>query len=137
MYKTYFLPITKNKSIEIEFDGTNNHYFFDLSFSFTRKTDHAGFYFILTIFKYCLRLSIYDNRHWNWEENRWYKPGEEYNEWLKELEDLDNRFANLQLEKCDNGDDEIHKFYLKQFQKLKSDLDLYKEILNDIKNKTK
>ena len=38
--------------------------------------DHGGlrieFYFLFRMFSF----NIYDNRHWNYAENRWYKDGE-------------------------------------------------------------
>jgi hypothetical protein len=133
MYKSFFYPLTKNKTLEVEIDSTNTYSWFDFSFVLTKKSDHAGLYITISLFKWELRIQISDNRHWNWDENRWYYEGEEYNKWLVELKDLDKQFKNLDLQKYEVGDDNIHDFYLKQFQKVKSDLDLYKEIIKDIK----
>ena len=44
---------------------------------FTRCEDHAGFRFELTLFGITAMFEIYDNRHWNDDEDRWYNPGEE------------------------------------------------------------
>lgn len=43
----------------------------------TRCEDHAGFRFKLTLFSITMMFEIYDNRHWNYDEDRWYNPGEE------------------------------------------------------------
>ena len=43
----------------------------------TRCEDHAGFRFELTLFGITMMFEIYDNRHWNYDEDRWYNPGEE------------------------------------------------------------
>ncbi len=40
-------------------------------------SDHAGPKFCLELFGYVLDMQIYDDRHWNYEKNRWYLPGEE------------------------------------------------------------
>jgi hypothetical protein len=39
--------------------------------SFSRKMDHAGFDLRIELFKIYLYFSIYDDRHWNEEENKW------------------------------------------------------------------
>lgn len=43
----------------------------------TRHEDHAGFKFELTLFGFTMMFEIYDTRHWNDDEDRWYNPGEE------------------------------------------------------------
>lgn len=45
-----------------------------------RGRDHAGLYIDLGLFGYSLMFNITDNRHWNWEANRWYTEKEELDE---------------------------------------------------------
>ena len=40
-------------------------------FEITTKQDHAGFGIELGLFGYEIHFKFYDNRHWNYEENRW------------------------------------------------------------------
>lgn len=63
--------ITKNKSWELEhtfFDGT----IFDVEFKFTAKKDHAGLETVFGILGYAVHFHIYDNRHWDNENNCWH-----------------------------------------------------------------
>jgi hypothetical protein len=48
-------------------------------FSWSRKVDHAGLSIDLELFKFDFGLKIYDGRHWNEEEDRYYIAGED--EW--------------------------------------------------------
>lgn len=62
--------ITKNKSWGLQhtfFDGT----ILDIEFRFTNKQDHAGLEIVLGILGYGIHFNIYDNRHWDYENNRW------------------------------------------------------------------
>lgn len=42
-----------------------------VEFEWTIKQDHAGVNLELGLFGYEIHATIYDNRHWNTEENRW------------------------------------------------------------------
>ena len=62
--------ITKNKSWELQhtfYDGT----IFDSTFKLTTKEDHAGLELVFGILTYGIHFRIYDNRHWNYENNKW------------------------------------------------------------------
>lgn len=50
---------------------------FGYDIHFTRCEDHAGIRFGITLFGITGQIELYDNRHWNYSENRWYNPGEE------------------------------------------------------------
>ena len=70
-----YFPLTKHKSFEgqLEFFSDLSHdNILELSLNWTLHQDHAGplFTFVLyrTIF---LTIHIYDNRHWDFEENKW------------------------------------------------------------------
>lgn len=40
-------------------------------------TDHAGPLFDLNVFGFMLYLNLYRIHHWNHDENRWYRDGED------------------------------------------------------------
>lgn len=65
--------ITKNKSWEIQietFSSLADWFRFDISIN--SKTDHAGFRFEIEILKFFyFHLWIVDNRHWDYDNNRW------------------------------------------------------------------
>lgn len=44
---------------------------FTLVTYWNRRMDHAGFTFELTVLGASLYFKIYDNRHWDYEENNW------------------------------------------------------------------
>lgn len=60
-----------NKYFEIQAD--NCGFKFELSFelSFTRRCDHAGFRFYINVLGYFLDIMVYDNRHWDEENDDW------------------------------------------------------------------
>jgi len=41
--------------------------------SWTRNRDHAGAYAQISVLGLELNATVYDNRHWNYEENTWEK----------------------------------------------------------------
>lgn len=62
----------KNKCWEIQhtfYDGL----LLDLEFSIKRKCDHAGMFLIIGFLTYAIHVSIYDSRHWDYENNCWMK----------------------------------------------------------------
>ena len=75
-WKPNFLYTILDKSIIIWDDS---HYFviyfllfgdfLQLDIQWTRKTDHAGFRFHITILGLFFEFSIYDNRHWDDEKD--------------------------------------------------------------------
>lgn len=40
--------------------------------------DHAGLHFHAQVFGLLIEFSVYDRRHWNYVEDRWMLPGEEF-----------------------------------------------------------
>lgn len=44
---------------------------FRIEFEITTQQDHAGMNIELALLGYQIGFTIYDNRHWNYEENRW------------------------------------------------------------------
>ena len=48
-----------------------NDNLFRIEFGWTVKEDHAGVNLELGLLGYEIHATIYDNRHWNTDENRW------------------------------------------------------------------
>lgn len=62
--------ISKNKAWELEhtfYDGL----ILDIDFTFNTKCDHAGLNIVLGILGYGIHFSVYDTRHWDYENNCW------------------------------------------------------------------
>jgi hypothetical protein len=70
-YKTPF----KNKFIELEIlrDSTIISFMFRLSM----RQSHGGLNMELGVLGYSVSFNFYDNRHWSYEYNRYFNPGEE------------------------------------------------------------
>lgn len=66
----------KNKFWEVQIDKTSDIIGFDLRLTF--RQDHAGLFVSFALFGYDIIFNFYDSRHWDDEENCWYKrDGEE------------------------------------------------------------
>lgn len=59
----------KNKYWEVEV--TRAGYLVELDLTATVRTDHAGVILAIGLFNYSITLSIYDNRHWDYDTNHW------------------------------------------------------------------
>ena len=73
--------LSEHKYFEIQavkFDHQFTLLGFDLNASIWGR-DHAGVNLEVALCNYTLILNLYDNRHWNYEENRWmtYEEAEE------------------------------------------------------------
>lgn len=60
-----------NKYWEIQILRNDNWLRFE--FGFTIREDHAGLNLELGLFGYEIHFTIYDNRHWDYINNRWEK----------------------------------------------------------------
>ena len=54
-----------------EFNGYRTHLLVDLDFKLNFKGDHAGLTFMFGLVGYTVEFSIYDTRHWDYENNCW------------------------------------------------------------------
>jgi hypothetical protein len=72
--RAYNTPF-KNKFIELELikDTTIVSFMFRLA----TQTDHGGLNIELGFLGYSFNFNFYDNRHWSYEYNRYFNPGEE------------------------------------------------------------
>lgn len=69
MGKCFSGRITKNKSWELQFPKTNT--ILCVEFKLTTKQDHAGLYTEFNVFGRGVIFQIYDNRHWDYETQKW------------------------------------------------------------------
>jgi hypothetical protein len=67
--------ICENKYAELEVYRDSS--LVAVNFNWTIRQSHAGLDVELGLFGYCIHFNIYDNRHWNYTEGRWYKYDEE------------------------------------------------------------
>lgn len=70
-----YFPLTKNKSFELQLEFFNNlshNTIIDLTFNWSINQDHAGPSFTFILYRIVfLCIQIYDNRHWDWENQKW------------------------------------------------------------------
>jgi hypothetical protein len=59
-----------------EFNGYRTHHIVSGEFRLTFKGDHAGLHLSFGLIGFDLEFAVYDTRHWNYEKNRFYEPGE-------------------------------------------------------------
>jgi len=59
----------ENKYWEVQILKNDN--LLRLEFGFTIREDHAGSNLELGLFGYEIHFTLYDNRHWNYEQGRW------------------------------------------------------------------
>jgi hypothetical protein len=80
------VPLSENKSLELQIGKGSDWRLFDLRFSWSHKRDHSGPQFDLEIYKLVFfTAKIYDVRHWNAEKKRWYEPGEQYSNYIRRI----------------------------------------------------
>lgn len=72
LFHEKYFPVFKNKYFEFQLDRFKDGWsYFDFTVKWTKNIHHAGFKFHLELFSYFLAIDIYDNRHWNYEEEKW------------------------------------------------------------------
>ena len=70
------LQLSKNKSFEyqLELGKNSNFHPFQFELKWTSEEDHAGPSFTFGIkYFFWICISIYDHRHWDYDNNRWEK----------------------------------------------------------------
>lgn len=71
--KDYFYKswrVTKHKTLEVQISRSGTT-LVGGSFRWDTKCDHAGVMFDITLFRRFMHVSFCDNRHWNYEKNRY------------------------------------------------------------------
>jgi len=72
-----FVGYSLHKSLEMQFIEYRYIFGIDVDFSFVFKgTDHAGPEIAVSFFGYTFIIHIYDNRHWDHDNNQWEKDSE-------------------------------------------------------------
>jgi hypothetical protein len=97
--------ISKNKSFEIQLSKYNvAKSLFSVRFD-TRWVgeDHAGPAIYVEIWKYLLNIQLYDHRHWNYEEARWYSAQEEHAQNSEQVDDRAKYHYEQYLHHLSNG----------------------------------
>ena len=71
-----YFPLLGEKAIEAEVAIDRDRRAL-ISCEFTTKRDHAGVNFELKLFGMSVYIDLYDGRHWNRKDQRWYRDQEE------------------------------------------------------------
>jgi hypothetical protein len=71
-YFSYHKRLTRFKHFETECIKDNYH-LFSLEFKIGVKEDHAGVRAALSLLGVEIYIHIYDERHWNYQNNCWYE----------------------------------------------------------------
>lgn len=79
---SFFLSLPFHKALEASFGFRKEFSGMWFNCHWRRKCDHAGIGFDLDLGFIAIEVEIYDGRHWNYDENRWYLPGED--DWPEE-----------------------------------------------------
>lgn len=66
---------TKNKAWELQF-MRHAPTLLELQVEYTTRQDHAGFTLHFALLGYCVELTAYDGRHWDYTNNCWINYGE-------------------------------------------------------------
>lgn len=61
----------QNKYFEFQTDFPHDSDYFNIHLKWKKESDHAGISFYFEVFGFSLSAEIYDNRHWNYENNCW------------------------------------------------------------------
>ena len=75
--RSYELPI-KHKFIELEYIKDTT--ILSFAFRFATRTDHGGLNVELGVLGHWFSFNLYDSRHWNEDEGRYYEYDNERNE---------------------------------------------------------
>jgi hypothetical protein len=72
-FLSFSKKLTKHKYLEIELTTNSYWNYFNLFIKMDRHTDHAGFFYNIEIFGLNYIFQIFDNRHWDDDNNCWMK----------------------------------------------------------------
>lgn len=72
LFHPKYFNLFSHKYFEFQLDKLrDSSLYFDFSMRWTKNTHHAGPSLYIEVFGFLLALDIYDNRHWNYKEERW------------------------------------------------------------------
>jgi hypothetical protein len=72
--------LTKHKAINIDISHVLG---IGISFYHSIHTDHAGFHLEIIFLIFSITISIFDDRHWNSDKNRWIEWDYENQRWIE------------------------------------------------------
>ena len=75
--KHIYKSIGKHHGFELTIENwsfKNQVTILDINNQFSWNRDHGGFRFSITILNQCLEFNYCDGRHWNHDENRYFRP---------------------------------------------------------------
>lgn len=76
----YSVKLIGHKIFEMELVYSDSNWII-CNFQWNRKQDHAGIFFRLGVFGYEFCVSAYDNRHWNYELEKWKDADDRYKQY--------------------------------------------------------
>jgi len=86
-----YFKIGKQKAIEFQLDFLEGEWF-QFSLATRSKVDHPGITYKLSILKlFDFTIHFYDGRHWNHDKDRFYKEGEEMEEYNLRKQEEDEK----------------------------------------------
>jgi hypothetical protein len=91
------IQLSEHKSFEVQLSKWEATNWFNVSLKWDFKGDHCGPTFIIEIYNFYFGVCIYDHRHWNWDADRFYFPGEEAEERAKLEQELGITTNNIKL----------------------------------------
>lgn len=102
--------LTKNKAAEVQIECDWNC-LFEFTIQLNRCADHAGARLYLGLFKHWIGLTLYDIRHWNRDEDRYYTD-KDHDDMMFTVEDANARVTEI-AHKIKNGvkDDELVELF--------------------------
>lgn len=62
--------LSKHKLLEVQLSKAGNS-LIGIGFNWTMRCDHAGLMVDINLFRHFFVINFYDNRHWNYEKNRY------------------------------------------------------------------
>ena len=76
----FFIKLLFHKGweTEISFNPDKPYWLFDFQVGHSLRGDHWGTKIQVSLLWFEFSTNLYDSRHWNWEEDRPYRTGEEY-----------------------------------------------------------
>ena len=90
----YYKQLSEHSSFEMQLSHWDSTSFFDVNLKWTLKGDHCGPLFSIEVLGWFFDIQVYDHRHWNYDADRFYFPGEEWSEVMKlEKEESDKTFV--------------------------------------------
>ena len=77
-YLGFYLNLPFHKGLEVELSLSELWDLFNIQTKSELKGDHASLMYIdIVVLWFNFEFNLYDGRHWNYDENRFYRPDDE------------------------------------------------------------